>query len=77
MSGLSEEIFETGDLIIKHITGELTEKEKQILDTWIVRSEENRQLFEQLVNPENLQKILRHYHEMVEIEKESKIRLND
>jgi ferric-dicitrate binding protein FerR (iron transport regulator) len=49
-------------LIVKHLKEELTIEEKNVLDEWIMQSEENRRLFEELTNGDSLQSKLKEYH---------------
>ncbi|QHV99118.1 FecR family protein [Spirosoma endbachense] len=46
--------FRQGDLIAKHLKGELTSQEKAELDDWVAQSDHNRALFEKLTEKGNL-----------------------
>ncbi len=49
------ESFYVASLIVKHLKGELTEKEEQYLNNWLAESEQNRLLFWKLTNEERLE----------------------
>jgi transmembrane sensor len=50
-------------LILKHLREELTSSEQDELQHWINHSEENRELFGQLTDPDKLRKNMQEFHE--------------
>jgi hypothetical protein len=46
-------------LIKKHIASELTDNEKDQLKSWIIESEENQKVFDELTNEDSLQKAMK------------------
>jgi transmembrane sensor len=63
-NNLSNELFEIGNLLLKHNQGEITGEEKTILDNWKNASPENDRLFATLTNNEDLQAKLNQLHEI-------------
>jgi ferric-dicitrate binding protein FerR (iron transport regulator) len=57
-------------LIAGHIQGSLTEVEQEELDAWIVESDENLELFERLIDEDNIEMGLQQ-HQQIERQKES------
>jgi transmembrane sensor len=62
------ELLEIGSLIEKHISEKLNIIEEKVLHEWIEQSKENKEIFELLINPEDLIKRLSQYHEISGIE---------
>ena len=68
-----DKAFRASELIAKYIQNSLNEDESRELDSWIETSSENRQLFSELTNPEELQICLRQF-EITEAQKKAALR---
>lgn len=68
-----DKAFRASELIAKYIQNSLNEDESRELDSWIETSSENRQLFSELTNPEELQTCLRQF-EITDAQKKAALR---
>lgn len=68
--GLSDDTFRIGSIIHKYTRQEVNAEEQAMLDKWIAKSEENRKLFDDIVNKESLRAELASYNE-IEFRKEA------
>jgi transmembrane sensor len=68
-----DKAFRASELIAKYIQNSLNEDESRELDSWIETSSENRQLFSELTNPEELQIFIRQF-EITEAQKKAALR---
>lgn len=51
-----------GELIYKYAQGDLTNEEKNVLEAWLNENEKNKDILEELMNPENVSEALTAYH---------------
>lgn len=58
--------FRAAELILKYLTGILTDEEQMELDNWIEYSDSNRKLFSDLTNPARLRPQVNEYEKLNE-----------